>query len=87
MGDAMLISYDELPSSKTGWTDGLHWLHEMDEWSVEYEKNHMVPAITNKQLGESTTRILLFGVPSRWHGVGKKAFTCLLDERLRASMM
>lgn len=87
MGDAMLISYDELPSSKTGWKDGLHWLQEIDEWSIEYEKKHMVPDINNKKMGETTTKILLFRLPSRLHGVGTKAFTCLLDQRLRASMM
>ena len=87
MGDAMLISYDKLSSSKSGWKDGLHWLQEVDEWSNKYEKEYMVSDINNKKLGESTTKILLFGLPSRLHSVGTTAFTCLLDQRLRASMM
>lgn len=82
-----MISYENLPSSRTGWKDGLHWLEEMDAWSVQYESVHMVPDVNNKALGQSTTKILLFGLPSRLHGVATKAFTCLLDDRLRASMM
>ena len=87
LGNAMLVSYNFLPSRKTGWRDGLHWLQEMDEWSVNYEKEHMVPDMNNKNLGDKTTEILLFGLPTWLHGVGTKAFTCLLDTRLRASMM
>ncbi|MCJ1245350.1 hypothetical protein MMC30_002554 [Trapelia coarctata] len=87
LGDAMMISYGKLPSSRTKWKDGLHWLEEMDAWSQEYERSYMVPNINNKLLGQSTAKILLFGLPSWLHGVAIKAFTCLLDDRLRASMM
>ena len=87
LGDALLVPYDDLPSCKNGWKDGLQWLTEIDGWSVEYEKEHMVPDINNKKLGETTAKILFFGLPKRLRGVGMKAFTCILDQRLRASMM
>ena len=87
LGDDLLVPYDELLSSRTGWRDGLHWLEEIDQWSVEYEKEYMVPDVNNKKLGETTVKILFFGLPKWLHAVGMKAFNCVLDQRLRASMM
>lgn len=63
MGDAMMIPFSELPSHKSGWKDGLHWLEEVREWSLTYESAHMVPAVTNKQLADSTMNILLWFMP------------------------
>jgi hypothetical protein len=87
MGDAMLISFDDLPSSPTGWTDGLHWLEEIETWSLKYEASNMVPAPTNKQLAESHLDVLFLNLPARLNLVGKKVVSLFLEGRLRAAMM
>jgi len=87
MGDAMMISYTDLPFSKTGWQDGLHWLEEIREWSLTYENSHMVPAITNKQLAESHLNVLFFNLSEIYITIGKSLVTVLLGERLRKAMM
>ena len=48
IGDAMEISYAPLPSRE--WRDGLHWLEEIREWSMEYAKTNMKPAESNSTL-------------------------------------
>lgn len=87
MGDAMVIPYTDLPSSKTGWQDGLHWLEEIREWSLTYEDSHMIPAITNKQLAESHLDVLFFNLSETYINIGKRFVTVLLGERLRKAMM
>ena len=87
MGDAMEISYINLPSSAKGWQDGLHWLTEMEEWSDQYEKVHMVPADTNRRLADSQFENLLPKIPARYRDHCLKMVTVLLGDRLRQSMM
>lgn len=59
MGDAMEITYEQLPSSGKGWQDGLHWLQEVEEWSHSYEEGHMVPADSNRQVADALFNALL----------------------------
>ena len=87
MGDAMMISFAELPSNKTGWKDGLHWLREVAEWSSRYEEKCMVPASANNQLAESHLDVLLINAPDWVVAVGKNTVIALLEERLRKAMM
>ena len=87
MGDAMNISYARLPSSAKGWQDGLHWIRELEEWGDEYEKVHMVPADTNKQLAESQLEIMLPVRPAQFRIACRMVLIVLLGERLRWSMM
>lgn len=87
MGDAMMISFMELPSSKVGWTDGLHWLEEIKEWSLKYEEVNMVPALTNRQLANSHLDVLFMNMPSSISIIGKKTVGVLLGGRLRRAMM
>ena len=87
MGDAMVIPYNELPSCKTGWRDGLHWLEEIKEWSLKYEEANMVPAATNQKLADSHMDILFFNLPSRFITIGQKIVAVFLGERLRRAMM
>ena len=87
MGDAMKIPFDVLPSHKPGWKDGLHWLEEVREWSLAYEALHMVPAITNKQLADSTMDVLLWYMPSILRETGRAFASLLMSDRLRAAMM
>ena len=87
MGDAMLISYQDLPSFKNGWIDGLHWLEEMRHWSLGYEQAHMIPADTNHRLADAHLDVLLLNLPPKLVFVGKNVVSVLLEERLRKAMM
>lgn len=82
-----MISFVELPSSKSGWKDGLHWLEEIKEWSLRYEEINMVPAKTNSQLANSHLDLLFFGIPNDITYLGKKSVAVLLGDRLRRAMM
>ena len=87
MGDAMHISYDALPSAKTGWTDGLHWLEEIGIWSETYEATNMKPAESNKQLAQAHLDLLLFNLSPRLNFMAKTFIGVLLRPRLQEAMM
>ncbi len=86
MGDAMAISFDELPSSKIGWRDGLYWLEEVEKWSLKYEKANMIPASTNNQLANAHLDVLFLNVPNWLKEVGKKVVSAFVGERLQKAM-
>ena len=85
MGDAMDISYDELPSNSK-WQDGLEWLEQMDKWSEAYEKKYMVPDDNNYQTAQQTTSILLYTVPKPMKPFAFQSVCALMDDRLRRAM-
>ena len=87
MGDAMNISYSDLPSANLGWKDGLQWLDEMEAWSLKYEGAYMVPAATNKQLADSHFEIICINVPASLLSPCKRVISVMLGERLRKAMM
>ena len=87
MDDAMLISYQDLPSYKEGWRDGLHWFEEIRQWSLEYEQANMVPAETNARLANRHLDVLFLNLPPKLASMGKSAVAVLLEERLRKAMM
>ncbi|KAI9652223.1 MAG: hypothetical protein M1831_007132 [Alyxoria varia] len=87
LGDAMDISFDALPSSKEGWTDGLHWLDEVRSWSAEHEAINMVPAESNSRLAHAHLDVLFINVPQRLVVIGKKIVGVLLGERIRRAMI
>ena len=87
MGDAMDISYDALPSHKSGWQDGLHWLEEIKVWSEKYEAEHMIPAESNYRLANAHLDVLFLNIPERFNRVGKDLASVFLGERIRKAMM
>ena len=87
LGDAMQISYEALPSYKTGFRDGLHWLEEMDVWRRAYEKEKMVPDRKNNRTADQTTSILVYMLPTRMKHIGYKFVSYMMDDRLRRAMM
>ncbi len=87
MGDAMEVSFEELPSHETGWKDGLHWLEEVKEWSLKYEHRYMVPARTNHQLADKHLDVIFLNVPKRFRVIGKKVVSVLVGDRLQKAMM
>lgn len=86
LGEAMKISYDELPSAKSGWQDGVHWLTEVERWSMKYETQRMVPADTNAKLARATFDIALFNLPAILKPYGYSIASSLLEPRLRRAM-
>jgi hypothetical protein len=86
LGEAMKISYEKLPSAKSGWQDGYHWLTEVEHWSTEYEVQHMVPAESNAKLARATFDIALFNVPVAFRSYAYSTASGLLDPRLRTAM-
>lgn len=87
MGDAMAISFQGLPSCKAGWTDGRHWLREVEEWSERYARVNMMPDGSNHKLADSHLDLLFLNVPKCMKIAGKQLVGVLVGERLRKAMM
>lgn len=87
VGDGLEISWDVLPSGKTGFRDGLHWLEEIAAWSDDYEVRCMVPAVSNRETADQTTAVILYLVPRPLHSLGLKFVSFMMDDRLRKAMM
>ena len=84
IGDAMSISYDQMPSSKTGWRNGLHWLKEMEQWTLHYEKEAVPPAESNVRLSHSSIDVLLYIFPFKSvKRAGKLVYSCLMSNQPR----
>lgn len=86
LGDAMDINYAALASHKAGWRDGLHWLNEVEDWSIAYEDAKMKPAPSNQKLADSHFDILCYNVPLILLGPCKKVMSVLLGPKLRDAM-
>ncbi|KAL4886562.1 hypothetical protein BJY04DRAFT_75273 [Aspergillus karnatakaensis] len=87
LGDGLEVSYDALPSGKTGFRDGLQWLEEIMAWSDAYEERCMVPDAKNRQIADQTTTVLLYMVPKAFHSFGLHAVSFMMDDRLRKAML
>jgi len=86
LGDAMGIDFSDLPSSQTGWKDGLEWFGEIEAWSLAYETRYMVYSDDNKKTADETTAILLYGIPKCFRPIGRLGVSALMDARLRKAM-
>ncbi|KAL2872009.1 uncharacterized protein BJX67DRAFT_341256 [Aspergillus lucknowensis] len=87
LGEGLEISYDPLPSGKTGFRDGLHWLEEIMAWSDAYEEKCMVPDANNREVADQTTAVLVYLVPRPFQHVGLKFVSFMMDDRLRKAML
>ncbi|EAW22782.1 uncharacterized protein NFIA_014740 [Aspergillus fischeri NRRL 181] len=87
IGDGLDIGYENLPSSKTGFRDGLHWLEEIMAWSDEYEVRSMLPDMKNRETADQTTAVLLYMIPSPLQHIGLKFVSFMMDDRLRKAML
>lgn len=86
VGDGLEISYEKLPSGKTGFRDGIQWLEEIDAWSEEYETKFMVPDAKNRETADQTTAVLVYMLPKMFHPVGLQFVSFMMDDRLRRAM-
>ncbi|KAJ5247200.1 hypothetical protein N7468_002183 [Penicillium chermesinum] len=87
IGDALGISFEELPSGKTGFKDGIQWLEEVDAWSEVYEQKYMVPDQKNRETADQTTDVLLYMLPKALHPLGLQFVSFMMDDRLRKAML
>lgn len=87
IGDALGISFEVLPSGKTGFKDGIQWLDELTEWSEAYEEKYMVPDQKNRETADQTTDILLYMLPKALHPLGLQFVSYMMDDRLRKAML
>ncbi|KAJ5135199.1 uncharacterized protein N7515_004477 [Penicillium bovifimosum] len=86
VGDGLEISYEKLPSGKTGFKDGIQWLEEINTWSQKYEEETMVPFKKNRETADQTTAVLLYMLPKFLHPAGLQFVSYMMDERLRKAM-
>ncbi|KIV88347.1 hypothetical protein PV10_08038 [Exophiala mesophila] len=87
MGESMQINFDVLPSAKSGWKDGLHFYRELNTWFKDYEKEYMVPDVTNYEVAVKTRDLLICNAPTFAHSVLQKMVSAPLDDRLREAIM
>ncbi|KAI3325253.1 hypothetical protein HD806DRAFT_470202 [Xylariaceae sp. AK1471] len=86
LGEDLQITYRQLPSSQFGWSDGLHWLEELDGWSRQYEARHIRSDDSNAILAESTVNLALHNVPNMFKPLARQFVALLLSPRLREAM-
>ncbi|EGD90585.1 hypothetical protein H112_02052 [Trichophyton rubrum D6] len=87
IGDCMEIDYSQLPSSKSGWKDGLHWLEEVTGWGDQYEEKNMIPCASNQLVALSAIGIILYIVPDFLKPTAKKMIFSLLEDRMIKALM
>lgn len=86
IGDAMGIVY-EGHLARTEWRDGLEFYDDLSSWALQYEKDYMVPAASNKKTADELVPLLLFYVPEAVRGPASNMIGVLMGERLRKAMM
>lgn len=88
MGEAMEISYDQLhPYPSFEFDDGLAWLDALQKWCDRYEQDHMVPAVSNKQVSKAALNNAVFNIPIRLRETAIRLVSVLFEPRLRRAMM
>ncbi|KAJ5917400.1 hypothetical protein N7466_010954 [Penicillium verhagenii] len=87
VGDALGIPFDDLPSGKAGFQDGLQWLEEISAWSKVYEAKYMVPDVKNRETADQTTDVIVYMLPTALHGAGLQFVSFMMDDRLRKAML
>ncbi|KAI1365556.1 hypothetical protein F5Y08DRAFT_303495 [Xylaria arbuscula] len=85
-GEDLEITYEALPSHSQGWSDGLHWLDELDSWSQRYEEHHVEVSDSNVEVVNATRELVLCQIPRGLHGVVWGIVAILLGQRVRRAM-
>ncbi|CBF86643.1 uncharacterized protein ANIA_10293 [Aspergillus nidulans FGSC A4] len=87
LGDALGISFADLPSGPHAFRDGFHFLEELRAWSLKYEEEYMKPSSSNQEVADKTMDVLVYALPRFLKPMGVKFATCMMDDRLREAMM
>ncbi|KAI3322672.1 hypothetical protein HD806DRAFT_544693 [Xylariaceae sp. AK1471] len=85
-GEDLQITYEALPSHSKGWSDGLHWLSELDAWSQQYEERHAEASDTNVAVVNATRDLVLCQIPRSLHRVVWGIVAILLGSRVQKAM-
>ncbi|KAK0703095.1 hypothetical protein B0T26DRAFT_729815 [Lasiosphaeria miniovina] len=88
LGEDLNIPYDRLPSSQKerGWTDALHWLRELDEWSRAYAHQNVRLHKSNTILASATMDMVVFKLPKIAKPAGQYIVSIILGPDLRNAM-
>lgn len=85
-GEDLEITYEALPSHSQGWSDGLHWLDELDSWSQQYEEHHVEVSDFNVEVVNATRELVLCQIPKGLHGVVWGIVAIVLGPQVRRAM-
>lgn len=88
LGEDLDIPYDRLPSSQKekGWSDALHWLRELDEWSHAYAHQNVRLHESNTILASATIDMVIFKLPKIAKPAGQYIASMILGPDLRNAM-
>lgn len=85
LGEDLQIPYYLLPSNNE-WTDGLHFLNELVDWTADYERRVARPTESNKQYVASYVDTAFEKLPGFMGRSMKGAIAADLDEVMRTSL-
>ncbi|KAL8279872.1 hypothetical protein RQP46_007722 [Phenoliferia psychrophenolica] len=83
---AWMVFFSEI-GRRMGITGIPQEISELIQWAEDYERLHMVPTESCRDVADATTQLLLFNVPQFARTFGEKVVACLLYDRLRESIM
>ncbi|PGH14887.1 hypothetical protein AJ79_02749 [Helicocarpus griseus UAMH5409] len=86
LGDAMQVPFTFLPSCKTGWRDGAHFVQEIFDWTLQYEKEVAKPTDSTRAIGRRLVGLASYNLPKALKPVVDGIITTKLDEHIRISM-
>ncbi|KFY43048.1 hypothetical protein V494_02122 [Pseudogymnoascus sp. VKM F-4513 (FW-928)] len=86
LGEDMGIPYTLLPSSQTGWDNGLHFAEELRDWTIGYEAAVAKPQPTNDEY----VRVYVDSVTAKMPRIAtttlRKVISSDLDDTMRTSL-
>ncbi|OBT48208.1 hypothetical protein VE00_00979 [Pseudogymnoascus sp. WSF 3629] len=86
LGEDMEIPYTLLPSSQTGWDNGLHFAEELRDWTIRYEAEVAKPQPTNDQYVRVYVDSVTSSMPKIATTTLRKVISSDLDDTMRASL-
>jgi len=85
LGQDLQIPFTPLQSSGTGWRDGLHFVEELIQWTVDYEKRVVYPTQTADQYVKAYVDSATKGIPTATKLL-RGVVAMDLDDRMRESL-
>lgn len=86
LGEDMGIPFTALPSSREGWQDGVHFVQELADWTIRYEKEVAVPTPTNDQYVRVYVDSAVSSLPRPVCTFLRKLIGHELDDTMRTSL-